>query len=314
MWRSEALKVLGCSWNTLRRYVKTGVIRYTDLPNGKRMYWDDDVYAVVGKRLTRGHDVVVYSRVNGKSEEDQKKMAEQQRFIYEWCVARGITIEKVYEDWCPSTEFSHEKRPGLHALLQSVFKKEIFAIVIESTDRIARVGWEMFKEIFKYYGVQFIIINKGYRDPYYQKEQEEDLALILKKAGVERLDALAGNILPTPNNEKLPHPGKWVPDWEGAPPGIIYPEGGKPEARLYVSHFRRMKERPQGGESPVWNPEEVEERRKALDKKKLERLEKKAKATKETKKTKETLDSIDSEDSKTDNQSRESDSNLADLI
>lgn len=187
MTRSEAIEVIGCSWSSLRRYAADGRIRTTRLQNGKLNYWDEDVYAMVGKKISRDHWVVLYSRVNGSGEKAKAKMLEQQRLCYAWCAKRGLTIDKKYEDWAPSTDFSENRRPGLHEMLKDVIGKRVDAVVVETRDRLCRVGWELFKMIFKYYGVELVIVNKVIEDPYYQKEQAEDLAKILDQARVDRL-------------------------------------------------------------------------------------------------------------------------------
>lgn len=193
MTKKEALEVIGCSWSTLRRYVGRGLIRTTTLQNGHKNYWEDDVYAMVGKRMPREHWIAIYCRVNGKSKEADEKLLEQKRIIYSWCAKRGITIDKVYEERGPSTEYSSDRRPVLHELMQDIFSKKIDAVIVETEDRIARVGYPMFKEMFKYHGVEPIVINKVIEDPFYQAEQADDITRILEQAKIDRLGDIKGD-------------------------------------------------------------------------------------------------------------------------
>jgi putative resolvase len=203
MTKREAMEVIGCSWSTLRRYVGKGYIRTSTRQNGHKNYWDEDVYAMVGKRIgAREHWVVSYARVNGRSKKADQKIEEQKRIIYQWCAKRGLTIDKSYEDRGPSTEYSPSKRPGLHELLQDIFHKRVDAVVVETRDRIARIGWEIFKELFKYHGVELIIINKVIGDPYYQSEQAEDLAKILDQAKIDRVGEIKEAVKGEINNKK----------------------------------------------------------------------------------------------------------------
>jgi len=248
MYRDEALMVVGCSWNTLRNYIKRGYIRYTDMPNGKRMYWDEDIYAMVGKRLPKDSCTVLYCRMNKSTTESRKKMQEQQRVAYEFALARGITIEKVYEDWNPSTKFSIKDRPGLHALIQDVIQKKVGTVIVETPDRLARVGFELVEEMFKYYGVGILVINQVIRDPHYEAEQTDDLTELITRAKEDRVQTPKQRYDRWKEEKKKPHPGKIVPDWDGAGPGV---KVNKKVKALKRKHMDNLDWRPQ--DSPNQN-------------------------------------------------------------
>lgn len=218
MWAKEAMEVLGCSYNTLKAWSKKGRIRYSEDAKGRKMYWDDDVYALLGKRLVRDNWAVAYCRVTGTTESSRRLMLQQQQRVRNWCLQRGITIDKLYDDWAPATDFSLDWRPGLHELIQDVIKKKISVIIVETPDRLARVGWELFPAWFRYYGVEVVVIDSAISIPEYQQEQERDLANLLLKAGVSRIDQLGAEVLPVPKKkEKREHPGKITPNWEDKP-------------------------------------------------------------------------------------------------
>ena len=219
MWRPEALSVLGCSVSTFKRYVKAGKIRYTQVGN-RYMYWDDDVYKLRGKHLVRDNWSVAYCRVAGTTESDRRLMLQQQQLVRQWCAQRGISLDKLYDDWAPATDFSLDWRPGLHELIQDVIKKKVSLIIVETPDRLARVGWEIFPAWFKYYGVEVVVINSAITVPEYQLEQEKDLTNLLLKAGVDRLDKLGADALPVQRKkQRREHPGKITPNWDEQPEG-----------------------------------------------------------------------------------------------
>jgi hypothetical protein len=217
MYASEAIALLGCSYNGLRKWGSGGKIRRWKDDHGKWIYNDDDVYAMIGKRVSKESWVTLYCRVGGTTESDRKLMAEQQRLLHLWCTARGLVADRIYEDWAPSTEYSLEERPGLHLLLQDIIQKRVAAVVVETPDRLARIGRELIEELCRYYGVQLVYVNKVIQRPEYLAEQEADLHRLLKKAKVDRLEDLGVETLPQPKRPKLARPGKIVPDWEGAP-------------------------------------------------------------------------------------------------
>jgi predicted site-specific integrase-resolvase len=216
MYSNEAMDLLGCSYNGLRFWGNTGRIRRFKDDRGKWVYNDDDVYSMIGKRITRDLWVTTYSRVAGTTESDRRLMAAQQETIHRWCAARGLSVDRAYEDWAPSTEYSLETRPGLHLLLQDIIQRRVQAVVIETPDRLARLGVELVEQVCLYYGVQLVYINRAIQRPEYLAEQEQDLLRLLKKAGVERLSELGAD-LPKPKRPKLKDPGRIVPHWDGAP-------------------------------------------------------------------------------------------------
>jgi putative resolvase len=223
MWIKDAAKVANVSTSTISRRVKDGTIRSTKLPNGKIVCWDDDVYALIGRKLIRENWTVVYSRVNSTTESSRELMKKQQDTVLQWSLQRGLTIDKVYEDWCPGTEFRPHKRPGVHELLQDIIKKRVGVVIVETPDRLARVGFDLVPALLRYYGVELVVLNRAIGVAAYQKEQEEDLLQLLQQAKVERIDQLAGDPKPKPKKDTRnivksadrDHPKKIVPDWDG---------------------------------------------------------------------------------------------------
>lgn len=217
MFASEAISLLGCSYNGLRKWGSSGRIRRWKNEQGKWIYNDDDVWAMIGKRISKESLVTVYCRVAGTTESDRRLMAEQQRLLHAWCSARGLQVDRLYEDWAPSTEYSIEERPGLHLLLQDIIQKRVEAVIVETPDRLARIGRELIEQLCRYYGVQLVYVNKAIQRPEYLAEQEKDLERLLKKAKIDRLEQVGVDLLPKPSKPKLKDPGKIVPNWEGAP-------------------------------------------------------------------------------------------------
>lgn len=217
MYIEEATRILGISYTTLKRWALQGKVRRYKSEKGKWIFFDSEIYALVGKRVESENWVAVYCRVAGTTESSRALMADQQETIRAWCMARGLRVDRLYEDWAKGTDFSLEERPGLHLLLQDIIQRRVAAVVVESPDRIARVGRELVEELARYYGVQIAYLNQGISRPEYIKEQEGDLVHLLKAAKIERLGELAGDPLPKPVKRKITRPGKITPYWEGAP-------------------------------------------------------------------------------------------------
>jgi predicted site-specific integrase-resolvase len=199
MYIQEVLKILGVNYGTVRYWVKIGRIRTSKgLTSNKCIYWDDDVWALVGRKVVRDHRVVAYCRVDGTTEKKADVMQLQQQKISLFAAAKGVSLDSVYEDWAPGTAFSPKERPGLHAMLIDIIQGKIEMVIVETHDRLARIGWELFHALFAYYGVELVIMNRAIKLPEYQEEQERDLQRILQRAGIERIDALAADLKPKP--------------------------------------------------------------------------------------------------------------------
>jgi predicted site-specific integrase-resolvase len=236
MYIQEVLKILGVNYGTVRYWVKIGRIRTSKgLTSNKCIYWDDDVWALVGRKVIRDHRVVAYCRVDGTTEKKADVMQLQQQKISLIAAAKGVSLHEVYEDWAPGTSFSPKERPGLHALLVDIIQGKVEMVIVETHCRLARVGWELFHSLFAYYGVELVIMNRAIKIPEYQEEQERDLQRILQRAGVERIDALAADIGPKPKPvEKKKGRGaaegdgsesepikRVAPYWKGADPDLL---------------------------------------------------------------------------------------------
>ncbi len=190
MTKTEALRVLGCSYSTLKRYAKSGKIRVYKYEmygkKGKNNYWDEDVYAMVGKRITKEHWIVGYVRVGKRFKPDSSQLQAQKNLMRHFCTKRGISLEKIYEDIGSSTDHSQSGRPQFHQLLRDIMAGKVDAVVVDTKCRISRVAYEFFAELCKYHGTDVVIMNPVLTDPYYLEEQSEDLAKLIEEAKLAR--------------------------------------------------------------------------------------------------------------------------------
>jgi predicted site-specific integrase-resolvase len=186
----KAMEVLGVSYSTLKRYSKRGIIRTYkyQMPHmrGKNNYWDEDVYALVGRKWVEENWIVGYVRVSGRGKRDREKLGEQKELMRQFCTRRGISLDRVYEDLAPGTDFSPTARPALHQLVQDILHGRVQALVVDHWSRLSRVAPELWELLFKFNKCDLVIMNPALEDPYYQEEQSEDLAVLIQRAGLER--------------------------------------------------------------------------------------------------------------------------------
>ena len=149
MLLKEAMKTLGISYSTIQRYVKRGLIRRYKymMPGrlGKYNYYDEDIYALLGAKWNKhGNQIAAYFRVNGKTKADDARMLKQRMTVFDFCAARGISIDHAFEDRASGAVWDMKRRPALHNLLKSVFSGKVNAVVVETKCRISSFAFDAF--------------------------------------------------------------------------------------------------------------------------------------------------------------------------
>lgn len=147
MKAKKVLKLLQVTRPTLCSYVKKGKIRVTTLINGYYDYNDEDVYKILNKECPRTN--AIYARVSTKKQ--KKDLENQVQSLKDYCATKGITVSKIYEDISSGMTFD---RKNFQQLLQDAINHRIQAIFITYPDRLSRISYQMFKELFEEFGVE----------------------------------------------------------------------------------------------------------------------------------------------------------------
>lgn len=175
MKAKEVLKLLNIGRHTLVKYHQTGLIKIDTTINGRYIYNDDSVYALIGKRNKKHKKInVSYSRVSTQSQKEQLK--EQSTRILQSCILKNIQLEKQFEDI--KSGMSSE-RTGFEEMLSLIYAGKVEIVVIENKDRLIRFGFEIFEKIFKMFGTTILVLNESIEDKTYEQELTEDLISII---------------------------------------------------------------------------------------------------------------------------------------
>ena len=163
MKAKEVIKLLKISRPTLCKYLKTGLIKGTILPNGTYDYEKESVYKVFNKGIERAN--VIYARVSTIKQkhdlENQVNLAEQ------FSIKNGLKISDVYKDIGSGINFD---RKEFKRLLDNVVEHKIDKIIITYKDRLSRIGFDLFKELFEKFNCEIIVINDIDNDQIIEKE------------------------------------------------------------------------------------------------------------------------------------------------
>jgi predicted site-specific integrase-resolvase len=175
MKAKEVKKILGITQVTLGTYVKLGKIRIEAINKYNYRYNDDDVYKLIGIKKEKHNRInVSYCRISDKPRKNDLK--EQSQRLYEYCLNKGITLDKQYEDIKSGMSFD---RHGFKELLEEVINGKIQFVIIENKDRLCRFGFELIEQLFKYYGTNIIIANDTIQNKTYEQELTDDLIYII---------------------------------------------------------------------------------------------------------------------------------------
>jgi predicted site-specific integrase-resolvase len=158
----EAMKALGVSHNTLRRYADKGEIPTVRLKSGHRRF---DIGSFVGQQSKPS--IVCYCRVSSAKQKDD--LARQVIFMRE-----RYPQAEIITDVGSGLNF---KRKGLKTLLGRFLRGDKLTIVVAHRDRLVRFGFELFQYLCAQNGGELLVLDNKEHSP--ETELTQDLLAIL---------------------------------------------------------------------------------------------------------------------------------------
>lgn len=132
-------------------YVKKGKIKTTTNPNGFYDYDDDSVYNLIG---VKNREVAAYGRVSTQKQKDS--LNTQINDIVSYANSNGYNVTKIYKDIASGLHFD---RKEFKLLLNDVINHKIKIVIISHKDRLSRISFDMWKELFNEFNCSIIVIN-----------------------------------------------------------------------------------------------------------------------------------------------------------
>lgn len=160
----DVLKILRITRPTLTQYVKNGKLKVTRLPNGFYDYDNDSVYKAAGIATERVS--VVYARVSTAKQTND--LQNQIATVTNYANTNGYQVAKVYSDIASGLSYDRDE---FKALLMDVIARKIKVVFIENKDRLTRVSFDMWKDLFHEYDCELVAIN----DVVNAKTEEEEI-------------------------------------------------------------------------------------------------------------------------------------------
>jgi putative resolvase len=152
MKSNKVLKLLKITRPTLCKYVKNGTLKVKQLPSGFYDYDEESVYKFLNKDLERTN--VIYCRVS--TQKQKNDLENQKKVIESYCLKNGIKISDIYSDIGSGINFD---RKEFQRLLNDVINHKISKIYITYKDRLSRISFDMFKNLFSEFNCEIVVLN-----------------------------------------------------------------------------------------------------------------------------------------------------------
>ena len=171
----EAKKLLHINGTTLKVWKDKGIIKYKKFTNKKYIYDVDSVNIDSSESISKQRKHVIYARVNNTKQ--AQDLNTQIEMIKSYCISNGITIDAIYKEIASGM---NENRKELNVLIDEVISGNIDTVYISFKDRLARFGFDYFKNLFAKFNTKIKILdNFEESNKNFQKELTEDLRSII---------------------------------------------------------------------------------------------------------------------------------------
>ncbi len=169
----EVLNLLRVSRPTLTNYVRSGLIKVTTLHNGRYEYDEESVYDLFHGDMIR--KTCIYQRVS--TSKQRQDLDNQIELVKQFCFGNGWTINQIFTDVASGISF--EKRRQFFELLDLVVSGQVERVVITYKDRLSRVGFDMFKHLFKKYHTEIVVMSEVGNEKIDKEEIFEEIISLL---------------------------------------------------------------------------------------------------------------------------------------
>lgn len=173
MKRDKVMQILKISSATVNNWRNSGKLKAIKQTNGQWDYDDDVVYNLAGK--TDQRMTIIYSRVStGKQKKDLQNQIDN---LEKYCAAKGWTIDKSISEVASGLTF--DKRKSFFYLLELIESNKVKRVVITHKDRLSRVSFSLFENLFAFHGVEIVVIANTIDEKTDQEEIFEEIISLL---------------------------------------------------------------------------------------------------------------------------------------
>ena len=153
MKAKEVLKLLKVTRPPLTKYVKSGKLKVKELPSGIYGYDDDSVFELA--HICKESSCVIYARVS--TQKQKKDLSNQIETIRKYANENGYSVSEVYSDIASGLNYD---RGEFQKMLNEVIEYKIKTVIISNKDRLTRISFDMWKQLFKQFSCDLIVVNQ----------------------------------------------------------------------------------------------------------------------------------------------------------
>ena len=168
----EVLKLLKITRQTLNKYKKIGKIKAIQLPNGYYDYDKNDVYKLLNKNIERYN--VLYCRVSSSCQ--KQDLINQRETLEHFCKNNCIIIKDIYSEIGSGLNYD---RKEFQRLINDIMEYKIDKIFITYKDRLSRVSFDLFRNIFEKYNTEIVVLDEIDNPKEIEKEIFEEIISLL---------------------------------------------------------------------------------------------------------------------------------------
>lgn len=153
MKAKQVLSLLRVTRATLCRYVKQGAVKVRLQPNKDYDYDEESVYKLLNKNVSRQN--VIYARVS--TAKQKQDLENQIDIVKQFAYKNGIIINDIYSDFGSGINFD---RKQFQRLVNNVIEHKISKVYITYKDRLSRISFDVFKNLFSKFNCEIIVLNE----------------------------------------------------------------------------------------------------------------------------------------------------------
>jgi len=150
----EVLTLLRITRPTLTKYVKTGIIKATTMPNGQYDYDKKSVMALFNDGIPLS--TYIYARVS--THKQKADLENQIELLKRFCFERGYIISEIFSD--VASGINYDKRKDFFTMLGKIIDGKCERVVISYKDRLSRIGFSLFKFLFERFNCEIVVMSE----------------------------------------------------------------------------------------------------------------------------------------------------------